>query len=208
MSGVGARSSNEVVLDGAVCPGWWVVVDEDGPGRILAGPFVDRVEASWAAAAYVDRGIERVRSLHGIRRTDGVLGRPSPQDRTWLAHMGEQLDRLSEDWDAALSDDDPLVTLVVEVAATLAEAGLPLHDSRGAGSEVGGVCLTPEAGLDGIVVSWRQHDRMCVDQIHGAAAHALVQQAMNRALADVLALRGFAVHGFGDSNGHVVRAGA
>jgi hypothetical protein len=206
VSGVGARSSGEAVLDGAVCQGWWVVVDEDGPGRILAGPFLNRAEADWAAAAYKDRGTERVRSVYGIRRADGVLGRPSPQDRKWLGQLREQLDRLPEGWDAGLSDDDPLGTLVVEVVATLAEAGLPLHDSRGAGSEVGGVCLAPEPGLDGIVVSWRQHDRMCLDQVHGVAADGLVQQMMNRALADVLALRGFAVHGFGDSSGHVVRA--
>src|SRR4029453_13076626 len=106
------------------------------------------------------------------------------------------------DWDEALSDDDPLATLVVEVTAALSEAGLPLLDSTG----VGGACLTPEPALDGLVVSWRQHDRMSVDQVHGAEADAMVQQVMNRALADVLAVRGFVVDVFGDASGHVVRA--
>jgi hypothetical protein len=47
-----------------------------------------------------------------------------------------------------------------------------------------------------------------VDQVHGAAVDAVVQQVMNRALADVLALRGFAVDPFGGASGHVVRAAA
>jgi hypothetical protein len=67
------------------------------------------------------------------------------------------------------------------------------------------VCLTPEAALDGVVVSWRQHDRMSLDQLHGAAADALVQQVMNRALAEVFTVRGFAVEPLGGAC--VVRAG-
>ena len=114
---------------------------------------------------------------------------PSPQDWAWLAHLGDQLDRLPEDWDGVLSDEDPLTTLVVEVTAALAEAGLPLHDVAGPASDAGGACLVPEPDLGGIVVTWRQHDRMSVDQAHGAAADAVVQQVMNRALADVLGAR-------------------
>jgi hypothetical protein len=208
--GVSGLSSGAVVLGGALRQGWWLVVDEhDGPGRIVAGPFADRAEARWAATANDDVGAEAVRPVYGTRRADGVLNRrPSPQDWAWLAHLGEQLDRLPDDWDAGLSDDDPLTTLVVEVAGALSEAGLPLQDSTGPGSEVGGVCLTPEPGLGGIVVTWRQHDRMSVDQIHGAAADTMVQQVMNRALADVLRLRGFAVEAFGGASGHVVRSDA
>ena len=205
MSGVGGPSSGEVVLGSVACHGWWLVVDEtDGPGRIVAGPFPDRAEATWAAAATQDRDAEEVRPVYGIRRADGVLNRrPSPEEWAWLAHLRDQLDRLAGGWDAKLPDDHPLTTLVVEVAAALCEAELPLHDSTGAGSEVGGVCLTPEPGLGGIVVTWRQHDRMSVHQVHGTAADALVQQVMNRALADVLMLRGFAVDPF--AGGHVVR---
>ena len=57
---------------------------------------------------------------------------------------------------------------------------------------LGGVCLTTTPDLDGVVVAWRQHDRMSLDQVHGATADSAVQQAMNRALAEVLAIRGLA----------------
>lgn len=205
MNGVSGLSSGAVVVGGVACQGWWLVVDdEDGPGRIAAGPFPDRADAGWAAAANEHGRPEGVRPVYGFRRADGGLDRrPSPQDRAWLAHLGEQLDRLPDDWDAGLSDDEPLTTLVVEVTAALSEAGLPLRDPA---SEVGGVCLTPEPGLGGIVVTWRQHDRMSVDQVHGGEADAMVQQVMNRALADVLVLRGFVVDAFGGASGHVVRS--
>jgi hypothetical protein len=208
VSGVSGLSSGAVVVGGVACQGWWLVVDEEGgPGRIVAGPFPDRAEAGWAAAANEHGGPEGVRPVYGFRRADGVLNlRPSPQDWAWLAHLGEQLDRLPEDWDATLSDDDPLTTLVVEVTAALSEAGLPLHDATGEGREAGGVCLTPEPGLAGILVTWRQHDRMSVDQVHGAPADAMVQVVMNRAVADVLRLRGFPVDVFGGASGHVVRS--
>jgi hypothetical protein len=208
VSGVSGISSGAVVVGGVACQGWWLVDDEvDGPGRIVAGPFLDRAEAGWAAAADEHGALEDVRPVYGFRRADGGLTRrPSPQDRTWLAHLGEQLDRLPDDWDAGLSEDDPFATLVVEVTAALAEAGLPVRDPSGADREVGGVCLTPEPVLGGIVVSWRQHDRISVDQVHGAEADAVVQQVMNRALADVLVVRGFVVDAFGSAGGHVVRS--
>jgi hypothetical protein len=207
---VSGLSSSSVVLGGEVRQGWWLVADEeDGRGRIVAGPFPDRGDARWAAGAFEHGEADGARPVYGTRRADGVLNRrPSPQDWAWLAHLGEQLDRLPDGWDARLSDDDPLTTLVVEVAAALSETGLPLHDSAGAGSEAGGVCLTPEPGLGGLLVTWRQHDRMSVDQVHGAPADAMVQQVMNRAVADVLRLRGFLVDAFGDASGHVVRSGA
>jgi hypothetical protein len=207
VSGVGGLSSSEVVLgNGVTCRGWWLVQDEGGGlGQIVAGPFGDRADATWAAG---ERGApEELRPVYGLRRADGVLKRqPSPQDWAWLAHLGEQLDRLPEDWDAVLTDEDPLTTLVVEVVAALAEAGLALHDPGAAGSAVGGVCLIPEPEMAGIVVTWRQHDRMSVDQVHGAEADGGVQQVMNRALADVLRSRGFVVDAFGGATGHVVRS--
>jgi hypothetical protein len=208
VSGVSGISSGAVVVGGVACQGWWLVDDEvDGPGRIVAGPFPDRADAGWAAATDEHGALEDVRPVYGFRRADGGLTRrPSPQDRTWLAHLGEQLDRLPDDWDAGLSEDDPFATLVVEVTAALAEAGLPVRDPSGADREVGGVCLTPEPVLGGIVVSWRQHDRISVDQVHGAEADAVVQQVMNRALADVLVVRGFVVDSFGGAGGHVVRS--
>ncbi|TFV67207.1 UNVERIFIED_ORG: hypothetical protein E4P37_03335 [Bacillus sp. AZ43] len=202
-----AVPSGDVLLEGPVRQGWWLVDDEGaGPGRVVAGPFADRAEAAWTAGMLGAELPAGARPVYGTRRPDGgVYRRPSPEDWAWLAHLGEQLERLPEDWDAGFSDDDPLVTLVVEVTAALAEAGLPVADSSGAAREVGGACLSPEPGLDGVVVSWRQHDRMSVDQLHGAEADALVQLAMNAALAEVLRARGFVVDAFGGASGHVVR---
>jgi hypothetical protein len=207
---VRALSSNDVLLGGEVCRAWWLVDDEvAGPGRIVAGPFEDRSDARWAAASGPGAASDAIRPVYGIRRADGGLTRqPSPQDWAWLAHLGEQLERLPEDWAAVLSDEDPLTTLVVEVTAALSEAGLPLHDDAGSASEAGGVCLVPQPDLGGIVVTWRQHDRMSVDQVHGAVADTLVQQVMNHALAEVLAARGFVVEAFGGASGHVVRPAA
>lgn len=203
MSGVSGISSGEVVLDCGLRGGWWLVVEQDGaPGRVVAGPFPDRAEAGWAAVA--EGHPAGARPVHGVLRADGGLTRrPSTEDRAWLAHLQEQLDRLPLDRDdAGLSDDDPLVTLLVEVTAALAEAGLPVHDGAGAG----GACLTAEPALGGVVVAWRQHDRTSVEGVPGAAAEALVQQAMDRALADVLRARGFVVDAFGSAS--VVRSAA
>jgi hypothetical protein len=207
VSFVRGLSSRDVVVGGAVREGWWSVVDaEDGSGRILAGPFAHRAEAAWAPAPSDDAGADGAHPVYGTRRDDGTLARrPSPQDWAWLAHLAEQLERLPDDWDAGFSEEDPLVTLVVEVTAALAEAGLTVHDA-GAGSEVGGACLIPEPALGGIVVTWRQHDRMSLDQVHGADVDGALQQVMNRAVGDVLTLRGFSVEVFGQGSGHVVRS--
>jgi hypothetical protein len=198
--------SSEVLLGSVNCQGWWLVVDGDeGPGRIVAGPFADRADAVWAAGDH-EPGAQPV---FGYRRADGGLNRrPSPQEWSWLEHLAEQLDRLPDDWDTVITDDDPLTSLVVEVTAALAEAGLPMHDATGDGREHGGACLTPEPSLGGIVVTWRQHDRMSVDQVHGADADFVVQQVMNRALGDVLVARGFAVDGVPFGSGNVVRRAA
>lgn len=205
VSCVRGLSSSDVVVDEAIREGWWSVVDsDDGSGRILAGPFPDRAEAAWAGVPRDDAGAHAV---YGTRRADGTLARrPSPQDWAWLAHLAEQLERLPEEWDAGFSEEDPLVTLVVEVTAALAEAGLTVHDAAGPGRETGGACLIPEPALGGIVVTWRQHDRTSVDQVHGADVDFAMQQVMNRTLGDLLALRGFGVETFGEGTGHVVRS--
>jgi hypothetical protein len=205
VSGVGALSSSELLVGEKVGSGWWLVVEDDEQGRLVAGPFPNRAEARWAAGL----GPEGARPVYGVRRADGGLTRkPSPQDWAWLARLGEQLERLPDDWATVLTDDDPLTTLVVEVTAALTEAGLPLHDAAGPEDEVGGACLIPQPELSGIVVTWRQHDRMSIDRVHGATADSLVQQVMNRAVADVLAARGFVVDAFGGASGHVVRRAA
>jgi hypothetical protein len=204
---VSGISGGEVLLDGRVGQAWWAVADEqDGSVRILAGPFPDRAEAAWAAGTHGSNGTAAVRAAYGVRRADDSLNRrPSPQDWAWLAKLTEELERLPSGWDGELDEDDPLVTLLVEVTAALLEAGLPLHVTEGPGSENGGACLTPEPALGGIVVSWRQHDRMSVDHAHGSALDSALQQVMNRALSDVLVLRGFGVESFGGSTSSVVR---
>ncbi|WP_091363236.1 hypothetical protein [Geodermatophilus telluris] len=205
-----ALRSSGLRLDNEVRLGWWLVVEgQDGPDRLVAGPFPDRSGAGFAAALRGDDD-EPVRPVYGVRRADGGLHRrPSPEDLAWLAHLGDQLDRLPEDGAGALAEDDPLTTLLVEVTAALAESGLPLWDATGAGSALGGACLAVETALDGVVVSWRQHDRMSVDQVHGAETDAVVQRVMNTALGDVLLVRGFDVETLGGvAGGCVVRGGA
>jgi hypothetical protein len=151
-----------------------------------------------------------VRAVHGLLREDGTVSRrPSPQDRAWLAELGTQLDRLPEDWDDLLTDEDALTTLVVEVTAALVEAGLALHDCSGSDPEAvaaGGVCLTPEATYGGVLVSWRQHDRMSLQQVRGAALDTAVQRTMNTLLTDVLVQFGFVVDPFGPDGCSLVTA--
>jgi hypothetical protein len=203
---VGGLSSGEVLLGGVGCEGWWLVVEQDcGIGRVVAGPFADRAEAAWAAAC--DSGTPSdAGPVYGVRRPSGVLERrPSAAEWAWLGHVGEQLERLPEGWDAELpGDDEPLTTLLVELAAALVEAGLPLHDATGPGRDAGGVSLRPLPELDGIVVAWRQHDRMSVEQVHGPGVDGAVQEVLNRALADVLLVRGFDVRPFGDGSASIV----
>ncbi|MGY2067571.1 hypothetical protein [Blastococcus sp. SYSU DS0619] len=178
---------------------WWLV---DDAARVLAGPFDDQLDADWAALA----GDLLAVSVFGVPRPDGTLApRPTPADRAWLSELGDQLDRLPEDWDALLTDTDPLTTLVVEVAAALAEAGLPLYDAA-EGAAAGGVCLVPETGSGGVLVSWRTHDRMSVQGSRGDSAHTAVQELMNTAVADTLAELGFVVQTSGSTGVTLVTA--
>jgi hypothetical protein len=142
-----------------------------------------------------------------VLRGDGrLVRRQSPEERAWLSDLGDQLDRLPEEWDGPLADEDELVTLVVEVASALVEAGLPLHDCAGEGP-AGGVCLTPEPGGAGVLVSWQQHDRMSRDQVRGVAVHAAVQRTMNAAAADCLRQLGFDVEPYGSTGCSLVAVG-
>ena len=169
----------------------------------MAGPFADRIEAEWAALA---TGLAPSTELsHGELQANGMLARSeSLAEPAWLDALGQQLARLPEDWDAELSDDAPLTTLAVFIAAALCEAGLYLHDAE-AGHSVGGVSLAPEPGLGGIVVTWRQGDRMSADRVDGASPEDLVRDVMNGALANVLRAHNFLVDAVGGGSGHVVR---
>ena len=113
--------------------------EERGAGACVAGPFDDRAEAAWVAACRPGTPAG-ARPVYGVRRPSGVLERgPSAEDWAWLGHVGEQLERLPEGWDAELpGDEEPLTTLLVELAAALVEAGLPLHDAAGPGRDAGG----------------------------------------------------------------------
>ena len=179
-------------------PGWWLV---DEWAMALAGPFVDRLDAEWAA---LDGGLQAI-SVYGGQASDGSVAlRPSPEEREWLAELGDQLDRIPDDWDALLTDTDPLTTLLVEVTAALVEAGLPLHDPRG--DPAGGVCLMPERGSRGVLVSWRAHERLSLHHQRGVAASTTVQQSMNAAIADILANLGFVVEAFDATGSSLVTA--
>ncbi|WP_448625895.1 hypothetical protein [Geodermatophilus sp. URMC 64] len=189
--------------------GWWLVQDaEDGAGHhVVAGPFPDRLDADWAALA----GNLPAVAAHGVLRADGGLTlRPTPEELAWLGVLGEQLDRLDDDWDDLLTDTDPLTTLVVEVAAALVEAGLPLHDcaqrTPAPGGTAGGVCLTPELARGGVLVGWHAHDRMSVEHSRGAYADAAVALAMNAAVTEVLLQLGFAVEASESAGGCLVTA--
>jgi hypothetical protein len=204
--GVAVMERTAVAVDGSPAgrrpresaPAWWLV-DEDGdeePARVVAGPFADRFEAEWTALA---SGLPTSTvPVHGGLRADGaLLRRPSPDETAWLAELGEHLERLPEDWDELLTDAGALTTLVVEVSAALVEAGLPLHDCTPRHTDrdrpTGGVCLTPDGGSAGVLVTWRSHDRMSLHEARGAAAGALVQETMTAAVAAVLVQLGFAV---------------
>jgi hypothetical protein len=185
--------------------GWWLVDEES---RVHAGPFASRLDAALAELASPGVEVAVLYPAHGVRRADGMLAsRFSPDDREWLAHLSEQLDRLADDWDALIDDADPLTGLVCEVAAAVAEAGLPLHDCAGRTSspQLGGVCLTPAPGEHGVLVSWTQHDRMALGRVRGHVADLAAQDVMNHAVAGVLAAYGFVVEPFGQASGHVVR---
>jgi hypothetical protein len=180
-------------------PSWWLVGESM---QVIAGPFADQVDADWAALADALPAV----AVFGARCSDGAVEpRPSPEERGWLKQLGQQLDRLPDDWNVVVSDTDPLTTLVVEIAAALVEAGLSLHDATGSDLS-GGVCLLPEPGAGGVLVSWRPHDRMSRQPVRGAAAGAAVQQLMNATLADVLEQQGFVVGPYGATGCSLVTA--
>ena len=180
-------------------PAWWLVGESM---QILAGPFPEQLDADWAA---LSDGLAAV-AVFGAPAADGTLTpKASPEERAWLAELGRQLDRLSDEWNAVVSDTDPLTTLVVEIVAALVEAGLSLHDATGA-DPAGGVSLLPEPVSGGVLVSWRPHDRFGRQPGHGAPAGPGVQQAMDAVLAEVLAQQGFVVGPYGAEGWSVVTA--
>jgi hypothetical protein len=178
-------------------PAWWLV---DEWAHVVAGPFADRVDGDWAA---MSQDLPAV-AVHGVVSDDGRLTpRPSPEERAFFGELGDQLERLPRDWDDVLTDTDPLTTLVVEIAAAVFEAGLPLHEAE---EPVGGVCLVPDFDSGGVLVSWRAHDRMSRGDLRGPAAADTVVQSMNAAIADILWNLGFAVETVGATGSSLVTA--
>ncbi len=201
--GLATHPAGRMTAIAPMATGWWLV---DGPGAPLAGPFPDAVDADWAAFSL---GLpETARAVFGAQREDGgVLRRPSPQERAWLEELGRQLDRLPEEWTELIDDEHPSTTLAVDVTAALLEAGLPLSDDEHGGAHAsGGACLTPHPASGGLVVTWRQHDRMSVQQVRGADVLDVVQRTMAGAVAGVLEQMGFAVEPYGAAGGLLVTA--
>ena len=189
--------------------GWWLVDDgADGTwhGRAVVGPFADRWDAELAALADGDAASTRL-VVHGTQRSAGaVLVRQAPDERAWFAELSGHLEGLPEDWDAVITEADALATLVVEIGAALVEAGMPLHD--GSVSGTGGVCLTPDPGSLGVLVAWRQHERMDRLHVRGTAAADAVRRTMNGAVADVLTHLGLSVEPIGPEGCFRVRSDA
>ncbi|CCG05403.1 hypothetical protein [Blastococcus saxobsidens] len=203
--GLATHPAGRHIAEGPSATAWWLVDQADG--STVAGPFADRLEADWALWS---AGLaETASAVHGVRRPDGgVVRRQSPQEREWLAELGRQLDRLPEDWEPNMADDeDALATVAVELTAALLEAGLPVHGGAGPEADgAGGVCLMPHPAGIGVLVTWRQHDRMSVQQVRGAAMEAAVQRTMTAAVATVLRQMGFPVEEFGSTGAHLVTA--
>ena len=176
--GLATHPAGRMTAIAPMATGWWLV---DGPGAPLAGPFPDAVDADWAAFSL---GLpETARAVFGAQREDGgVLRRPSPQERAWLEELGRQLDRLPEEWTELIDDE------------------------HGGAHASGGACLTPHPASGGLVVTWRQHDRMSVQQVRGADVLDVVQRTMAGAVAGVLEQMGFAVEPYGAAGGLLVTA--
>jgi len=193
--GLAAHPAGES-LKGRPAAAWWLVDElEDQPGeQVVAGPFPDRIEAEWAGQA------ESGQAVYGALRPDGrIVRRQLPEERAWLSDLSEQLDRLPAEWDHDVDEDDELVTLVVEVASALVESGLALHDCAGE-ETAGGVCLSPEPGRPGIVVSWHQHQRATSEQVREGTVHTAVQATMVPALAECLLQLRYTVEPFGSES--------
>src|SRR2546429_3069087 len=116
--------------------------------------------AALADAAGVPNGDSgAARAGYGVRRPDGPLDeRQSPEGKAWLAHLADQLARISDGHDRPLHAGSPHRDLAVDVGTALVESGFDLHDCA-AHDPRGGVCLTPTArtaGADagGVLVAW------------------------------------------------------
>lgn len=119
--------------------------------------------------------------------------------------------RLADGLGNPLHASDPHAPLARDVAQALTEAGFTLHDCvrHHPRYRLGGVCLMPVPsrynpdGQGGIAVSWTTHDLLALDWQRGRE-HQGTQQAMNRALSDVLTALGYQTRPFGTGSASLV----
>lgn len=93
--------------------------------------------------------------------------------------------------------------MLAELARSLVEAGLTLHDCT-ARKPTGGVCLTPSSTLPGgIIVTWEPGNALARDDSRRLAYRA-VRDIMNLALGDILLDLGYDVRETGPGGANVV----
>lgn len=140
---------------------------------------------------------------------------PDNSDQLWRDIEQDQLralKRLDADADCApLADGfgmplappgtDALADLTRALALDLIAAGFEIHDCAGK-APGGGICLTPGANAQGVIVTWTQHD--AAQGAFGYSRHVDLQEQMNFALADLLTTMGYPVEGFGQATAHLV----
>jgi hypothetical protein len=125
--------------------------------------------------------------------------------------LADAAGRLADAYGRTLRDDDPLRSLVSDIAWALTEAGFTLHHCAQHHPlyRLGGVCLLPVAaghdpdGRGGVVVSWTTHNLLSLDWGRWLAYHG-TQDVMNGALSEVLDGLGFQVAPFGVGGAWIV----
>ena len=119
------------------------------------------------------------------------------------ADLDEEVAKLSDGCGARVGVDHPLARSMVRLTRSLVEAGFAIHDCAAKDAR-GGVCLTPSAQEDGVIVTWTVHDALGHD-LARSQENDDIHEVMNYALADTLCALGWQVTGFGQASAHLVR---
>jgi hypothetical protein len=137
-----------------------------------------------------------------------TFDQPDPQCHLESARRGIEEDvsrqrhRLSDGWGSRSTHLRPLGSLMQEVARSVVESGLEIHDCS-ARARCGGVCLTPSSTELGVIVTWTTHDVLALD----AGRYVVnrdVHDLMNFVLGDVLSTLGWDVRDFGRAGATIV----
>ena len=141
------------------------------------------------------------------------LGQPDPAALRAAAdgaEFAQAVSRLTGTYGYRPADAGPLASLARNLARSLTEAGLTVHQCarRDPLYRLGRVCLLPvlaadETGTSGISVSWTTHDLLLCDQDRYGVYHD-IHQAMNAALGCVLLAFGYRVRPFGSGGAWLV----